>query len=90
MKPKPPAAAATAARRPGRADARDPHELRFALAPGEMVVMRGETQARWLHALPKRADAGGRINITFRRAVVRGGTENYYRCVAPGEATARA
>lgn len=35
-----------------------------------------------LHSIPKRkgieADKG-RINITFRRAMVKGGTENYYR-----------
>jgi len=37
---------------------------------------------KWLHSIPKRtgknADNGGRINITFRRAMVKGGTENYY------------
>ncbi|KAL4865788.1 hypothetical protein BDV12DRAFT_210934 [Aspergillus spectabilis] len=55
--------------------------LKFSLASGDMVVMRGETQANWLHSIPKRkgGEAGkGRINITFRRAVVPGGTENYY------------
>lgn len=44
--------------------------------------MRGATQANWLHSIPKRtgknAEDGGRINITFRRAVVRAGTDNYY------------
>ncbi|KAB8077921.1 hypothetical protein BDV29DRAFT_167344 [Aspergillus leporis] len=56
--------------------------LKFPLASGDMVVMRGETQSNWLHSIPKRkgGEAGlGRINITFRRAVVPGGTENYYR-----------
>ncbi|KAE8408446.1 hypothetical protein BDV37DRAFT_278929 [Aspergillus pseudonomiae] len=54
--------------------------LKFPLASGDMVVMRGETQANWLHSVPKRAgDGGGRINVTFRRALVPGGTENYYR-----------
>ncbi|KAE8357855.1 hypothetical protein BDV27DRAFT_169978 [Aspergillus caelatus] len=54
--------------------------LKFPLASGDMVVMRGETQANWLHSIPKRAgEGGGRINVTFRRALVVGGTENYYR-----------
>jgi len=56
--------------------------LKLPLASGDMVLMQGATQANWLHSIPKRAgrDADkGRINITFRRALVRGGTENYYR-----------
>ena len=56
--------------------------LKLSLASGDMVLMKGLTQSRWLHSIPKRkggeADKG-RINITFRRAMVRGGTENYYR-----------
>ncbi|KAJ0417492.1 hypothetical protein BJY00DRAFT_325483 [Aspergillus carlsbadensis] len=55
--------------------------VKFALAGGDMVVMRGETQANWLHSVPKRRGGEaqrGRINITFRRAVVPGGTNNYY------------
>lgn len=54
---------------------------KYELGSGDMVLMRGTTQAKWLHSIPKRAgaDAGkGRINITFRKALVRGGTENYY------------
>ncbi len=47
-----------------------------------MVLMRGQTQANWLHSIPKRTGKheadGGRINITFRRAMVKGGTDNYY------------
>lgn len=56
--------------------------LKLSLASGDMVLMQGATQANWMHSIPKRAgkDADkGRINITFRRALVRGGTENYYR-----------
>lgn len=56
--------------------------LKLPLGSGDMVLMRGRTQANWLHSIPKRSgknDAGGRINITFRKAVVRAGTENYYR-----------
>ncbi|OKL57837.1 hypothetical protein UA08_07192 [Talaromyces atroroseus] len=56
--------------------------LKLPLASGDMIVMRGETQSNWLHSVPKRkgGEAGsGRINITLRKAVVPGGTENYYR-----------
>lgn len=54
--------------------------VKLGLGSGDMVVMRGETQANWLHSVPKRkGDAvRGRINITFRRAVVPAGTNNYY------------
>ena len=56
--------------------------LKFPLGPGDMILMKGLTQSRWLHSIPKRktgeADKG-RINITFRQAMVKGGTENYYR-----------
>ncbi|KAF7959914.1 hypothetical protein EAE96_001517 [Botrytis aclada] len=56
--------------------------IKLPLASGDMILMRGRTQANWLHSIPKRtgknADVGGRINITFRRAMVKGGTENYY------------
>ena len=60
----------------------DAKTLKFALASGDMLLMKGSTQAHWLHSVPKRSggDTGrGRINITFRKAVVRGGTENYYQ-----------
>ncbi|KAI0452786.1 DNA repair family protein [Xylaria acuta] len=57
--------------------------LKLPLVTGDMVLMRGRTQANWLHSVPKRSGKnewdGGRINITFRRALVRGGTENYYQ-----------
>jgi alkylated DNA repair dioxygenase AlkB len=56
--------------------------LKLPLGSGDMVLMRGTTQSKWLHSIPKRtgrnAEDGGRINITFRRAMVKGGTENYY------------
>ncbi|KAG9255052.1 uncharacterized protein F5Z01DRAFT_71578 [Emericellopsis atlantica] len=56
--------------------------LKLPLASGDMILMRGTTQSKWLHSIPKRtgknAEDGGRINITFRRAMVKGGTENYY------------
>ncbi|KAI9740595.1 MAG: hypothetical protein M1834_005176 [Cirrosporium novae-zelandiae] len=57
------------------------------LASGDMVLMRGKTQTEYLHSIPKRSTnlkAGleketGRINVTFRKAISKGGTENYYR-----------
>ncbi|KAG5990481.1 hypothetical protein E4U43_004281 [Claviceps pusilla] len=56
--------------------------LKLGLGSGDMVLMRGRTQSNWLHSIPKRTgkkqDDGGRINITFRKAMIRGGTENYY------------
>lgn len=57
--------------------------IKLPLASGDMLLMRGKTQSCWLHSIPKRSgknlEDGGRINITFRKAVVRGGTENYFR-----------
>ncbi|KAF4975310.1 hypothetical protein FZEAL_7875 [Fusarium zealandicum] len=56
--------------------------LKLPLGSGDMILMRGRTQSNWLHSIPKRSgknqEDGGRINITFRKAMVRGGTENYY------------
>ncbi len=45
-----------------------------------MVLMRGKTQANWLHGIPKRKGKGserGRINITFRKGIKPYATENY-------------
>lgn len=56
--------------------------LKLPLGSGDMVLMRGKTQANWLHSVPKRrgGEGGrGRVNVTFRKAMVRGGTENYYQ-----------
>ncbi|KAE9979805.1 hypothetical protein EG328_000652 [Venturia inaequalis] len=56
--------------------------VKVAMGSGDMVLMRGKTQGSWVHSIPKRkgGEAGkGRINITFRRAMVRAGTDNYYR-----------
>ncbi|KAI9768383.1 MAG: hypothetical protein M1835_006888, partial [Candelina submexicana] len=55
--------------------------MKLPLASGDMILMRGRTQSNWLHSIPKRKgkeSEGGRINITFRKAMVKGGTENYY------------
>jgi alkylated DNA repair dioxygenase AlkB len=53
-------------------------QIKMSLGSGDMVIMRGETQSNWLHSIPKRKGSQGRINITFRRAVVPSGTNNYY------------
>lgn len=56
--------------------------VKLPLGSGDMVLMRGQTQTHWLHSIPKRAGKnlvdGGRINITFRKALAKGGTANYY------------
>lgn len=59
----------------------EPKPLKLPLASGDMILMRGKTQSCWLHSIPKRkgGESGkGRINITFRKALLRAGTENYY------------
>ena len=46
---------------------RGPERSEIALADGTLLVMRGETQRHWNHALPKTArSVGPRINLTFR------------------------
>ncbi len=63
----------------------DPSEskpLKFELSSGDMILMKGRTQSCWEHSIPKRKGGEaekGRINITFRRAMVKGGTNNYYK-----------
>ncbi|KAJ4288151.1 hypothetical protein N0V90_012168, partial [Kalmusia sp. IMI 367209] len=60
----------------------EPKQIKLPLGSGDMVLMRGKTQSLWLHSIPKRAGdeaKKGRINITFRKALVKGGTENYYQ-----------
>lgn len=45
--------------------------LAFELPPGSLLVMAGETQRRYRHALPRTArEVGARINLTFRRIAV--------------------
>lgn len=60
----------------------EPKQIKLPLGSGDMILMRGKTQGNWLHSIPKRAGIEankGRINITFRKAMVKGGTENYYQ-----------
>lgn len=46
----------------------DGDTLKLELPPGSLLLMRGDTQANYRHALPKTARAiGERINLTFRR-----------------------
>ncbi|KAK9814334.1 hypothetical protein WJX72_004103 [[Myrmecia] bisecta] len=53
---------------------------KFLLEAGDLIVMRGSTQAKWLHAVPKRTSTvQPRINITFRKALNIAGTNNYYK-----------
>lgn len=40
--------------------------IKFDPAPGDLIVTGGLTQRRWEHAVPKVADAGPRISVTFR------------------------
>ncbi|RPB03916.1 hypothetical protein L873DRAFT_1825851 [Choiromyces venosus 120613-1] len=63
------------------------NSLKLSLSSGDMLLIRSTTQAKWLHSIPKRSGpsnsaaswAGtGRINTTFRKAIVREGTENYH------------
>lgn len=66
---------------PQQAGTADAKPLKLPLGSGDMILMRGRTQSNWLHSIPKRSgknEVGGRINITFRKAMVKGGTDNYY------------
>ncbi|MCE3004904.1 MAG: alpha-ketoglutarate-dependent dioxygenase AlkB [Xanthomonadaceae bacterium] len=48
-------------------------KVELPLTHGSLLVMAGDTQANWQHALPRMAGAAGlRINLTFRRIVDRG------------------
>jgi alkylated DNA repair dioxygenase AlkB len=42
--------------------------LRVSLGDGDLLVMRGDTQRNWRHAVPKtKRPVGPRVNLTFRR-----------------------
>ncbi|ORY77693.1 hypothetical protein BCR37DRAFT_336799, partial [Protomyces lactucae-debilis] len=58
------------------------HTIKFKanLKSGDMILMKNESQSKWEHSVPKRAgNVGPRMNLTFRQARVRYGSENYYR-----------
>jgi alkylated DNA repair dioxygenase AlkB len=38
----------------------------FTLQSGDLLIMRGAVQRDWEHSVPKRIEAGERINLTFR------------------------
>jgi alkylated DNA repair dioxygenase AlkB len=45
-------------------------KVRIPLLPGSLLVMEGETQQHWLHALPKALKIQApRVNLTFRQMV---------------------
>ena len=53
---------------------------KFPLENGDMLVMQGTTQSKWLHSIPKRTSTvQPRVNITFRKAMNAAGTNNYYK-----------
>ena len=53
---------------------------KFPLESGDMLVMQGSTQSKWLHSIPKRTSSvQPRVNITFRKAMNAAGTNNYYK-----------
>lgn len=52
--------------------------IRFDPGPGDLLVTGGLMQRHWEHCVPKTAEAGPRISVTFRhsqRRVERGGSE---------------
>lgn len=66
---------------PQQTEVAEAKPLKLPLGSGDMILMRGRTQSNWLHSIPKRSrknEVSGRINITFRKAIVKGGTDNYY------------
>jgi len=46
--------------------------MTFVLGDGALLVMAGATQHHDRHAVPKEAEAGERINLTFRRVLTDG------------------
>lgn len=53
---------------------------KMVLEDGDLLVMKGRTQADWEHSIPKRASyVGGRINMTFRRVMNVSGTNSEYK-----------
>ena len=45
--------------------------LKFDLASGSLIIMKGEMQKFWLHRInPTKKEVGPRINLTFRRIIL--------------------
>lgn len=52
----------------------------YLLENGSLMVMKGNTQHDWLHAVPKsKKEMQPRINITFRKMIMPQGSLNYYK-----------
>lgn len=52
----------------------------YLLENGSLMVMKGNTQHDWLHAVPKsKKEMKPRINITFRKMIMPQGSLNYYK-----------
>lgn len=41
----------------------------ISLQHGSLLIMKGTTQTHWQHQIPKRANAEGRINLTYRNII---------------------
>lgn len=55
---------------------------KMVLEDGDLLVMKGKTQADWEHSIPKRASyVGGRINMTFRRVMNVSGTNSEWKSI---------
>ncbi len=44
-------------------------QVSIRLEHGSLLMMSGRTQSLWQHQIPKRANAGKRINLTFRKII---------------------
>jgi alkylated DNA repair dioxygenase AlkB len=64
------------------------NKVKFTLANGDLLVMKGRTQHDWDHSIPKRTNQAmkPRINLTFRRVIDYRGTNNYYKYTKFGDA----
>jgi alkylated DNA repair dioxygenase AlkB len=52
--------------------------LKFHLENGSLLIMKGDTQKKWLHSLPKSTKIiSPRINLTFRKLVKIGKSQQY-------------
>ncbi|CAH6420939.1 Alpha-ketoglutarate-dependent repair dioxygenase AlkB [uncultured virus] len=51
----------------------------FNLQNGDLLIMKGNTQHDWEHAIPKTKNSKPRINLTFRYVKDYRGTNNYYK-----------
>lgn len=64
--------------------------LSLALADGDLIVMRGDTQAHWHHRVPKAKSRRPRININFRYIIpgtddAERGQATYYKYMRDGD-----